>query len=287
MPAIRGLTVSVGQHYASLLRQTLWRNMRHMTECVVATLPGDPSVEVASVVPGVRVLETDAFVRPDKNGNRPMFGKGLGVEEALTFLGRHGWTLIWDADILLPPSLPLGDLDPSTLYGAKRRIMEDPSRWHDGLADPETWRQFPPSRDGGPIGFHQLFHASAPALPKRWDTEPRTPWYDVSYPHGGGCDFFFMEHWRKARQPLKVLPYECLHLGKVDKNWFGTSKHSQAMMAKYVTDFNLARGIRNFSPGEAGGAGQLPPRLEYEGYERSDCLMPFERRAMARHAVAR
>ncbi len=268
MPAIRGLTVSVGQWYADLLKITLWRNMRHFTSCVVVTAPDDPSIAVARSVPGAIVSTTNAFTEPGANGVVPRFNKGRAIEEAgFEFMGRHGWITVWDSDCLFPDSIPLDRLKPGFLHGARRRILADPTQWTPGL----DWNTCPLHRDGGPIGFFQLAHADDPAI------KDKRPWYDVSYPHGGGCDHFYMTHWPTSK--MTVLPFDVLHLGVPDRHWFGADEEGKALMARYVTENQWRRAMMGLDPEVAARAGELPGRLVIPGYEPSQHVLPFERRA--------
>lgn len=266
MPAIRGITIAVGEWYARTLEITLVRNLRHLTEVVVVTSPGDDEVkEVAARFPHVRIFETDAFTR---HGAR--FNKGLAMEEGLDALGREGWILIHDADILFSDRLPLDLIKPGTIYGARRRILEDVSTWTPEL----SWASLPPVRDGGPVGFFQLFHASDPAL------VGKSQWYDVSFTHAGGGDAYFMAHWPRGRQV--ILPTEVLHLGPIDTNWFGTDREGRDIMAKFTHDNGWRRAMMRHSPEAAERAPEVPDRIEVPGYEPTGFELPFARRLAMR-----
>jgi hypothetical protein len=268
VPGIRGIVVSVGQWYAETLSVCLWKNMRHLAECLVVTAPGDPSIGVARAVPGVRVFETDAFTRPGADGVRPRFNKGLAIEEGFSYMGRHGWLLVHDADILFPDSLPLSMIRPGYLHGARRRILEDPSAWTPDL----SWAGCPLVKDGSaPIGFFQLFDAGDSHL------AGKRPWYDVSFGHAGGCDAYFMGHWPQGKRSM--LPVEVLHLGPNDTNWMGTSQEDKDLMAKYVYRNKWQRAMQRHAPEAAERAGELPGRIQVPGYPPSDFNLPFERRA--------
>lgn len=271
MVAIRGLTVSVG--YSEALAITLVRNMRHMTECVVITSPEDERTqEVARSVPGVTVSVTDKFTL---YGAR--FNKGLAIEEAgFDVMGRHGWILIHDADILFPDSLPMDQIRPGFLHGARRRILADPSKWHPGL----DWNTCPQARDGNsPIGFAQLFNAEDPVL------QGKRPWYDVSFAHAGGGDAAFIGHWPRERQAM--LGVEVLHLGLPDRNWFGTDQEGRDMMAAYVTRNQWRRAMQGLDPAAAQRAGEFATRVEVPGYPPSEFQLPFERVAAERRRQGR
>jgi hypothetical protein len=200
MIPIRGIVVCVD--YDCELEITLPRNMRHFTECLVITSPADKKTSrVVAEVPDARCYVTDAFYRSGAKLN-----KGLALEEGFTALGRWGTILVWDADIVLPDAIPLPKLDRDTLYGAPRRILHDPKRWSSSL----DWRQIPVDKDPTVPGYFQLFNAEAKCLQSR-------PWYGIDFTHAGGGDAVFM---MKFKQRAK-LPFEVLHLGPNNKNWFG------------------------------------------------------------------
>ncbi len=269
MPALRGVTVSVGRWYAELLAITLPRNMRHLTECLVVTAPGDPSIEVARDVPGVRVFETDAFYRHEAK-----FNKSYSLELSFDVLGRHGWIVIWDADCLWADSLPLDRMRPGFLHGARRRILDDPTRWTPEL----DWRTLPLNHDGSsPIGFFQAFAADDLAI------KDKRPWYDVTFAHAGGGDAYFLTHWAPTRRVM--LPLEVLHLGRVDQNWFGADQEGRDMMARFVTENQWRRAMRMHPPEAAARAAEPVHRVEVPGYEPTGYELPFVRRA--RQAASR
>jgi hypothetical protein len=243
MPAIRGLTVSVGEWYADILKTTLWAAMRHLTGCLVVTAPGDPSIEVARSVPGVDVFETDLFRR-----DGDIFNKGAAIEAAFDKIGRDGWILIFDADILMPARLPLWGLDPTRLHGTRRRILDDPSAYSPTL----DWKTCPLRDDPGPIGYFQLFHADAPAL------RDVRPWYGVEFPHAGGGDARFMLRWPAGFRSF--LPAECLHLGPVDTNWFGADPEGRELMKKWVAETEW-KNLPSISPEPAPEPRPRKPRV--------------------------
>lgn len=198
---MKGIVTSVD--HDDLLSVTLPRNMRHLTHCIVVTSPGDLKTQaVAAAVPGVRCFVTDAFTR-----NGASFNKGAALEAGFDALGRDGFILVWDADILLPDSVPWGAANPAKLYGAKRRLLNDPAGW-----ETVDWKLLPLSAETGWPGYFQLFHGANPRIRER-------PWYGVDSPHAGGGDGYF-----QSRFPVEekdFLPIEVLHLGPRDQNWFG------------------------------------------------------------------
>ncbi len=258
---VRGVTIASGEWYARTLEVCLWRNMRHFSECLVVTSPDDEEVQaVAGRIPGVRLFVTDAMHRHGAS-----FNKGLALELGFDYFGRDGWLCIHDADVLFPDNLPLGSCVASRLYGARRRVCLDPSGW----TPDAPWAKWPRHPDNAPIGFFQLFHASAVA--------DKRPWYDVSFAHAGGGDAAFMHHW--SRNDWIVLPFDVLHLGPPDLNWFGTNDEGRDMMARFVTDNGWHRAARNFTAEQAARAKVPVERVDVPGYEPSTFELPFVRKA--------
>jgi len=198
---VRGLVVCV--QYDDILSITLPRNMQHLDDCLVVTSPADKDTQRLADSLGAKWFATDAFYR-----NSARLNKGLAIEQAFDALG-HGWILIWDADILLPFSLP--DFQPrlGCLYTARRRILTDYSQWRSHLVD---WSGLPLRPENHFYGYFQLFHADDPVLKSR-------PWYGIDYTHAGGGDDVFQKRW-PANRKLRP-PFEVLHLGPCDANWFG------------------------------------------------------------------
>ena len=200
MIPVKGIVVCVD--YDDYLAITLPRNARHLTNVLVVTSPEDVRTQaVVKSVPSARCFVTDAFTRGGKR-----FNKGAAMEEGFDAIGRDGWTLIHDADTLLPDSVTFDDLDPTMIYGAPRRLCDLQSPPHES-----AWKRFPISRETGLPGYFQLFHGSA--------IRNVRPWYDVNSNHAGIGDARFHGHWTTDRK--KWLPMEVLHLGPRDVNWFG------------------------------------------------------------------
>ena len=264
MISIRGITIAVGHWYAQTLSLCLPKNLRHLTECVVVTSPQD--IAVAALVrdlPGTRLHVTDAFTRHGAS-----FNKGLAMEEGLDVLGRHdGWVLIHDADIMLPDAVPWSLARPGFLNGARRRMLERPSLFRDDL----RWDTLPISRDGGPIGFFQLFQAEDPCL------TGKRPWYDVSFAHAGGGDAYFLNHWPNSRRA--VLPFDCLHLGPRDSHWFGLEPDQRDVMRAFIVRNGWTHSHPNIDKTAADRVGPIKDRVEVPGYPPSGFELPFVKRA--------
>ncbi len=245
-----------------MLALTLPRNIRHLSECWVITSPEDELThEVVSSTPGARIFVTDAATRHQARMN-----KGLCIEECFDQMGRHGWLWIFDADILFPEHVPLDLLQPNRLHGCRRRIIEDPAQWHPCL----DWRMCPFSRDNSCIGYTQIFRGDDPAL------AGKRPWYDVSFSHAGGGDARFLEHWHPSKRT--VLPFDVLHLGRTDVNWFGTSQEARDMMARFCIENGWRGAARKHSPEAAKRAPEIIERVQVPGYPTSTFELPFVRR---------
>jgi hypothetical protein len=272
MIALRGITISIG--CSKFLAITLPNNMKHMKECLVITSPDDAETqEVARSVHGVELFVTDAATR-----HGAYFNKGLCFEEAWDYWGRHGWFCIWDADILLPEHIPFDWMKPDKLYGARRKVLEDPSKYRPGM----DWRKLPRFLfDGGPVGFLQIFHGEAP------DIRDKRPWYDVSFSHAGGGDEYFM--YLFAAQRRSVLAIDCLHLGKPSTSWFGLGEEQRGMMKRYVSHYgwfvNGRPGGRNAAVPDGWVDGEIVERVQVPGYEPSKHELKFVKEFRRRNGV--
>jgi hypothetical protein len=203
---MRGIVICVD--YDDLLRMTLPLNMKYMEECVVVTsLTDTKTADLVSYFPSVKLHRTDAFTR---YGAR--FNKGLAMEEGLDLLGRDGWIIIWDADIVFPPAMNLPQLDPVKLYGPSRLILNNPVDFSQGNPD-RAWRYAKSTHDREFPGFFQLFNASSPYL------RDQPYWYDPTFRHAGGGDSYFQNLWPPHER--KRMPFTVLHLGPRDSNWYG------------------------------------------------------------------
>lgn len=241
---IRGITVSVG--YDDMLAITLKRNMRFMTECVVVTHPRDEKTKsVALSVSGVRVFETNAFYE-----NNAKFNKGLALEQGFDFLGREGWILGWDADILFPEAMNFSEPKIGNLYSPPRYILADPKQFRWDM----DWSRLPQRHDVEFAGYFQLFHADDSVLKSR-------PWHGTDYTHCGGGDFVFQNKWLS---PNKIRPkFHVLHLGPPDANWFGRASER----------------IDGQAPHQAAENKQVMEEfLSSKGWGRSKSGKPFEER---------
>lgn len=205
----KGITICV--EYDDLLEMTLRNNMQHLSECVVVTsLADQKTVDVVNRVPGARVFRTDAFTRYGAK-----FNKGLAMEEGLNELGRDGWILIWDADIVFPPtvtySFDVASIDPENLYGVPRLICENPAEY--ARNESSAWDNAHETVDKEFPGYFQLFSASSSYL------KDQPYWYDPTFVHAGGGDAWFQTLWPEEKKIR--LSSTVLHLGPRDRNWYG------------------------------------------------------------------
>ena len=210
MLPVKAVVVCVG--YDDILKITMPTVLPHVEKMVVVTSPDDKRTqEYVAGFANVKTHVTDVFTR-----NGAKFNKGAGMEEGFDALGRDGWILVLDADIMVPPDLGerLEALKPKRgyLYNPRRRILENPADWW-RYTNPKKWGELPLRKeDKGWYGYFQLFNAADPALVGR-------PWYPTDFTHAGQCDDKFQHRWPADR---KLRPdFEVLHLGKCDENWFG------------------------------------------------------------------
>lgn len=203
---INAITVCV--EYDDYLRLTLPRILQHVKTLTVVTAPKDQLTQsLVAEYPQNRVKAhvTDAFYRDGAN-----FNKGRALEEGFDAMGRKGWILILDADIVLPQVLPRLVTTCGKIYGVPRRIMSNLS----GLANVDTinWQSMPLRSEGHNYGYFQLFHAEDPIIAKH-------PWYETDWTHAGGADNNFKNRWHVDNRAR--LPFDVIHLGDPDQNWYG------------------------------------------------------------------
>lgn len=201
---IKAITVCVG--YDDFLRLTIPRIVKHVDKLVVVTSAADTRTqELVAQYEKAECFITDAFYRQGAS-----FNKGWAMEEGFDVLGRDGWILVLDADIVLPETLPPWDIQPGKMYTPPRRIMSNV----DGLRETPVvdMTTLPLRHEFGNFGYFQLFHASDPAV-------TFLPWYETTWVHAGGADSVFEKRWTK--QNKLRLPFEVIHLGDPDQNWFG------------------------------------------------------------------
>lgn len=202
---VKAICVSVD--YGDILEMTLPTHKFFCEETMVVTTREDKKTIEVAEANGARVHCTDTFYR--KNAK---FNKYAALEEGLDILGREGWLLIIDADIVIPehrhPFIPVKGY----VYTPHRRIKVE---LEDGIPEQRKWTQYRRPRANEDFkGYFQLFHASDPMLGP-------PPWHSVEMKSisEGGNDFVFQSRW-PAKKTVRA-PFEVLHLGKPFENWCG------------------------------------------------------------------
>jgi len=204
---MKAITVCV--EYDDLLKVLLPRNARHFEQALVVTSPTDLATQMLVLQSKKEGLPVNCYVTNAFYRDGAAFNKGLAIEEGFDRIGRDGWLVVMDADILLPESFDVSDCLPSNLYCPRRRQCDDVTAWNPEDSD---WSRYKLLKEQEHAGFFQLFHASDPVLATR-------PWYGTDWRHAGGCDSDFQAKW--AAEHKRWLPFEVLHLGPHGTNWLG------------------------------------------------------------------
>lgn len=200
---LRAIVVNVD--YSDYFAITMPYNRHHFSEVWVVTTPEDHEAIALAEQNDCSVYLTKAFYEDGAS-----FNKYLALERGFEAMGRHGWLVILDADVLWPQVLPETPLQVGKLYVPWRRMLKDVSG---GIPPEDFWAMLPRHvnrRDF--VGYSQIFHGADPHLGP-------APWHETNWRHAGGGDHFFQAKW-----PLKskVRPgWEVLHLGEAEANWFG------------------------------------------------------------------
>ncbi len=97
---MRAILVSVD--YADLLRITLPYNIHHFEEAWVVTSKSDPETAKAVMEMQARQLPVSIFATDAFYDDGAVFNKWKALEQGLDAMGRHGWLVVMDADILWP-----------------------------------------------------------------------------------------------------------------------------------------------------------------------------------------
>ena len=203
------IIVSVG--YAQELAVTLSQNAKHFGDVLVVTDTNDQeTAEVARSVPNADLFRTEVF---HADQERP-FSKDHAINEALEYLGPCGWTLLLDADILLPDKLQWPELSQRSLYGAHRRMCR-------GLSPNDNWKCYRVQPDVVMAGYFQLFHSDDPRV-QPWPNYPteRLTWYS---------DTVFQDRWPPNAKHW--LSFDVLHIGDPPgQNWLGRSEEAREQL---------------------------------------------------------
>jgi len=202
------ITVAVG--YADILAITLPRNRQHFSCMHLVTsedTQDDAVVELGKQF-NCSVTRTPAFYRDGAS-----FNKFLAVNAALAAVRPRGWLCFMDADVVLPPTLPVNDFDAGNIYSPPRRMLVDTF----AEIPPHTeWGRLPlgPPAPRGKImaGYTQIFHTADVVL-------QALPWYGSDYKNASDGDTQFARRWPKANRLRPA--FDVCHLGRDSVNWCG------------------------------------------------------------------
>lgn len=204
---MKAIIVSVD--YNDLLQITLPYNRHHFESVLIVTSNADLDACTIAEMNDADVYSTDSFY-----DDGAVFNKYKALEEGLDHMGRNGWIVQLDADVLWPKVLPpFNLLQVGNLYGPVCRIMSDLSQ-PIPLDDETAWQQYPARPNQVEwAGYTQIYHADDPHL-----GDP--PWHQVDWRHAGGGDSFFQLKWPRQCK-LRPPGFEALHLGPHGTNWCG------------------------------------------------------------------
>lgn len=205
---IKPKAIIVSVDYADILAMTLPYNRDFFSEVLIVTTAEDTATMEIAKANDAKVYCTDAFYR-----RNAYFNKFLALEEGLDILGRDGWLLILDADIVIPQQRPMFIPQQGKIYTPHRRIKLEIAC---GIPEQRRWSQYKRTKANEEFaGYFQLFHASDRALGP-------VPWHSVQWTWAGGADTAFHNQW----MPMNKVrpPFEVLHLGAPFRNWCGRTE---------------------------------------------------------------
>lgn len=207
---VRLQAVLVAVNYDDLLSISLSHNAQHFEQIHLATTPWDTRTKaIAARFPNVGILETECFF--DKGAS---FCKGAAVEKLTERLDPDVWTVIWDADIVMPAVLPFDveKLDRNDLYTPRRCQVHDRIEYLSAAGKPELdTSELEELPDQEQAGYFQLFHPRSMYLKER-------PWY-TPWKHAGGTDSDFLGKFPEDHRHW--MGFQVLHLGQPGVNWQG------------------------------------------------------------------
>lgn len=227
---LEGVIVCVG--FDDLLEMTINENNAHFDTLIVVTNHHDKRTQSIARNNGCIVVETDLFTKNGRN-----FNKGAAINAGFGRFQYHGWRMHMDADIVLPDNFRRllfnhTTLDRNCIYGADRvdvvgrRALQDlllkgPQSHSSAFINCRhdhrlSARYADPLRGYVPIGYFQLWHASA----------------QKSYPYSLGTaqhdDVMFAEQWscqHRRLLPTAICYHVCARPPRLGENWDG--KRSQ------------------------------------------------------------
>ena len=195
-------------NFDDVLKIVLPQNARHFEHVLVVTsLDDTKTVEVVASVSNAECFRTSEFY-----ADNARFNKAAALDAGLEVLGKNGWIVIFDSDVLMPRDMDVSGIEIGHLYSPYRRMCEDQKLFTPDL----EWSDLPLGYEvtnGEYAGYYQLFNANDPVLPKD------KPWHGTTWKTAQGADTIMQNHWPKSCR--KRLPFEVLHLGPLKVNWAG------------------------------------------------------------------
>lgn len=147
--------------------------------------------------------------------NDAPFNRGAAINDAIERRdpGFNDWVVVLDADVIVPADFRLLIDDKSIIYGARRRMLTDPTKFA-LYADPAKWPTLELMPDAEPYGYFQLFNVRECRR-----LSPDGTMYPCGWKSAAGSDDEFMRRWPADKR--RWLPNEVLHLGQPGINWCG------------------------------------------------------------------
>jgi len=235
LEALRLEVVVTCVNFSAILDVALRLNMPHVDTMIVVTSHADTASHVVADKHGAICVQTDLF---GKNGRG--FNKGAAINAGFDRFQYHGWRMHLDADIVLPDNFRRllfnhTHLDRSCLYGADRidvigrdELKEvvnfrHPQHGNSVFLHPKSDRAISPRyvdplRGYCPLGFLQLWHASA----------------QKPYPHSLGNashdDIAFSALWPEANRrqlPTAICYHLCSSEPYLGEHWDGIKEQKK------------------------------------------------------------
>jgi hypothetical protein len=201
---IRPRAITVCVEYDDFLDVTLPHTLRHVDDLLVVTSPEDKATAAVCAKHGVRCHKTSVFYADGAE-----FNKGAAMEEGFDILGREGWMLVLDSDIVIPERASFENIFRGFVWGCQRVIIKDPWSWGGELCEDVEAEALCADISG----YFQLFHA---------DDVPRRPWYPTNYRSAATVDQWFC--WKNFPGRSRYIPFQrVLHLGRPG-DWCGRTQ---------------------------------------------------------------
>ena len=223
---LEGVIACVG--FDDILDVTLGLNHQHFDTLIVVTSHADRQTQLVARKHGTMCVQTDLF---QKNGRN--FNKGAALNVGFDRFQYHGWRQVLDADLIVPDNYRRllfnhTHLDRSCIYGADRvdvifpkgelaKLQTHPQHMHRCLVESHLnkrhgARYVDPLRGYVPIGFFQLWHASAQKS------------YPCSLGSAAHDDIQFAAEWpvnNRRLLPTVICYHLCAQPPQWGENWEG------------------------------------------------------------------